>query len=652
MTGAQLGDLILVETPAGRQRQLTVSGLVHDLNIPAGTFTNQASGYITFDTLEMLGYPQQYNELLLTVDGSPPDPQKISQIASEIGSKIQKSGRFVYATVLTNAGRLWFEPFIAPLASILIILGVVILLVSGFLVINTVTALLAQQMQQIGIMKAVGARSRQIMMMYLVSMTLIGFLALAIAVPLGRLGTRLTVGVITGIINFDVTNYQVPNTILVLQVVLSLFIPVGAALIPILSGARITVREAISDYGLTKTRFGVSLFDRIIGAVRGFPRPFLLSLRNTFRQKSRLLLTLLTLSFGSAIFIAVLSVFAGLTNTLDRALRYYNFDVRVAFSRPYRIEQITNEINRVSGLLAAETWDAVNSRVVFPDGSESDNILVLAPPTDTTLISPTILRGRWLGPDDENAIVVNSDVLQRVPGIAVGDEVVLNIDDKQFTWQVVGIVRSVLNGPTAYVNYPYFARTLGRYGLAGSVYVKTGSDDLASQVQMKRTLEEHFEQVGMKVGTTSTVAELRSTAISQYRVVFLFLAIMAALLTIVGGLGLAGTMGLNVLERTREIGVMRAVGASNGAVMQIVISEGILIGLISWIIGIILAIPASLMMGNAVGTGFLREPLQYTYSVNGAIIWLLVVILLATLASFFPARRAVRMTVRDVLAYE
>jgi putative ABC transport system permease protein len=433
---------------------------------------------------------------------------------------------------------------------------------------------------------------------------------------------------------------------------LSILVPVGAAFIPILSGARITVREAISDYGLTKTRFGVSLFDRIIGAVRGFPRPFLLSLRNTFRQKSRLLLTLMTLSIGSAIFIAVISVYAGLNKTLEQALSYYDFDIRIAFSRPYRIDQINNEIARVTGLQAAEVWDGINSRVVFPDGSESDTILTVAPPTNTTLINPTLLKGRWLTADDENAIVINSDVLQRAPGIEVGYDVVFNIDNKELTFKVVGLVRSVLNGPTAYVNYPYFARTLGRYGLAGSVYVKTGSDDLAAQVSMKRMLEEHFESVGLKVGTTSTVAELRSTAIAQYRVIFIFLVIMAVLLTIVGGLGLAGTMGLNVLERTREIGVMRAVGASSGAVMQIVISEGILIGVLSWLIGIILAVPISWILGNAVGTGFLNVPLQYTYSLNGALMWMLVVLLLASAASFFPARRAVRMTVRDVLAYE
>jgi putative ABC transport system permease protein len=111
-------------------------------------------------------------------------------------------------------------------------------------------------------------------------------------------------------------------------------------------------------------------------------------------------------------------------------------------------------------------------------------------------------------------------------------------------------------------------------------------------------------------------------------------------------------MSLNVLERTREIGVMRAIGASDGSVLKIVIVEGVLIGLLSWLFGAVFAVPLSRLLSDAVGVSIFQTKLSYTFSLEGVGLWLVVVIVLATLASLLPARNASRVTVREVLAYE
>ncbi|HSR34916.1 MAG TPA: FtsX-like permease family protein, partial [Anaerolineae bacterium] len=131
-----------------------------------------------------------------------------------------------------------------------------------------------------------------------------------------------------------------------------------------------------------------------------------------------------------------------------------------------------------------------------------------------------------------------------------------------------------------------------------------------------------------------------------------FLLVMAVLLAVVGGIGLMGSMSLNVLERTREIGVMRAIGASDGSVLTIVIVEGVLIGLLSWLLGAVVSGPLSRLLCDAVGVSIFQTPLSYKFSLEGVGLWLVVVIVLAAVASVWPARNASRVTVREVLAYE
>jgi putative ABC transport system permease protein len=137
-----------------------------------------------------------------------------------------------------------------------------------------------------------------------------------------------------------------------------------------------------------------------------------------------------------------------------------------------------------------------------------------------------------------------------------------------------------------------------------------------------------------------------------FSAVIVLALVMAGLLALVGGLGLMGTLSINVLERTREIGVMRAIGASDRSVARIFIVEGVIIGVISWVLGSVLALPLGQTLSVGIGMAFLQAPLRYAFAWSGVAIWLVAVLVLSAVASFLPARNASRLTVRDVLAYE
>ena len=134
-------------------------------------------------------------------------------------------------------------------------------------------------------------------------------------------------------------------------------------------------------------------------------------------------------------------------------------------------------------------------------------------------------------------------------------------------------------------------------------------------------------------------------------IIVYLLAVVAVLIAVVGSVGLSGALSINALERQKEIGVMRAIGASGRAVGGIFIGEGVIIGMISWLLAIPLSIPLGMAFSNAIG-GAIELQLIYRYSFTGVAIWFGVVVILAILASGLPAWRATRVSVHEVLSYE
>lgn len=112
------------------------------------------------------------------------------------------------------------------------------------------------------------------------------------------------------------------------------------------------------------------------------------------------------------------------------------------------------------------------------------------------------------------------------------------------------------------------------------------------------------------------------------------------------------TMSLNVLERRREMGVLRAIGATPRIVWMMIVVEGLVIGLLSWTIAAVLAWPVSKLIGDTLVRVMFRSGLDFTFEPVGLVVWLLISIALSAVASFVPAWRASRATVREALAYE
>lgn len=647
-----VGERLAIRTADGREHTLTVSGITHEVGAEPAFYTGRIQAHVSPDTLTDLGFDDRFDELRILVKDRTLDRDGITAVANDVRDRLERSGAQVFATYVPPPGEHPANELLQGFFLVLGVIGALALLMSGFLVVNTISAILAQQTRQIGVMKAIGARNGQIAGLYLGLVLMYAVLSLFVALPLGALGSWGFTIFTAGLANFDVSEFGVPADVLALEIAVGLLVPLVAALVPVWRGVRVTVREALASTGISD-RFGRSRFDAFLRDLRGPSRPTLISIRNTFRRKGRLALTLAALSLGGAVFMSVFSVRSSLQQTLDNTLRYFAYDVQVELSGPERVETLTREAMAVPGVAAAEPWQFATVQRIRADGSEGRTVFTFGLPPGAKSVHPTMQAGRWLDPTDGNAVVVTANFLEDEPDLRVGDRMTLRIDGQDSAWTLVGIAESPTQRPFLYTPDGPLSAATHEVGRAGVLMV-IGAPGLsaAAQDRLADAVETHLEDVGVDVVATTTAGEIRATQETLFDILVVFLSTMAVLLGVVGGLGLMGTMTINVVERAREIGVLRAVGASDRAVLRIVLAEGVLIGALSWAIGALVAVPISKALSDALGNVFIRRPLAYSYSFGGTLLWAAIVIALAVLASWLPAWRASRLAVRDVLAYE
>ncbi len=648
----ELGQRLTIQTVDGKLHELDLVAIDHEVGAAPAFYVGRVQAHVTPETLEDLGFGTGFDELRIRVADTTLDQDGVQAVADEVSSRLERAGVRVFGSYVPVPGRHPANDLLQGFFLVLGFIGALALLVSGFLVVNTVSAILAQQTRQIGVMKAIGARNDQIAGIYLGLVLAYAVLALLVALPLGVVGAYGFTSFTAGLANFDVETIYVPPNVLALEIAVGLVVPLAAALVPVTRGVRVTAREALASTGIAD-RFGHGWLDRALGRIGGVSRPTLISIRNTFRRRGRLLLTLAALGLGGAIFMSVFSVRASLVQTLDDALAYFSYDVQVELGSTERTSVLTQEALAVPGVEAAEPWRFASAQVVEDSAAEGQSVISFGLPPAAKSVRPTMQEGRWLVPEDGNAIVATANIRDEHPNVQVGDALTLRIDGKDTTWTLVGIAQSPSRRPFLYAPEHALEQATGEVGRAGVLMV-IGQPGLttAQQDQLAQAVRTRLEAAGVDVAATTTSGEIRETQATLFDVLVVFLSSMAILLGVVGGLGLMGTMTINVVERAREIGVLRAVGASDRAVLTIFLAEGVLIGALSWAIGVIVSLPISRALSDALGLVFADRPLSPAYSFEGALLWAAIVLALAAVASLLPSWRASQLAVRETLAYE
>jgi len=308
---------------------------------------------------------------------------------------------------------------------------------------------------------------------------------------------------------------------------------------------------------------------------------------------------------------------------------------------------------QIDGVERVEGWQFISGELLDEQANVLENINVFGPPANSNLIEPSLVSGRWIREGDVRKLAISEGSLKYLPGLQPGDYIKLKIDGREEEWQVVGIFQFIdREGVLAYAPYEYISHVNDLANRSFSYRLVTRQHDRQYQDAKAEELDKYFRENGYKVRVAQAGRATLDSAVESLDILVVFLLIMAILTAIVGSMGLTGTMGMNVLERTREIGITRAIGADDRAVIRTVIAEGIVIGTISFIMAIVVSIPISYGLSWIISIAIFQSSITTVFTFTGYLIWFGLVLVLSTVASILPARNAARLTIREVLAYE
>jgi putative ABC transport system permease protein len=652
-----IGDSVIFKID-DKERVIPITGLIRHPFVPPPQFQDLAFFFMDSQGMERLGIPAgKFSTFYVRV--TPYSSDYAKEVATRIKDKLAKQDIRVAAFVYEDPNKHWGRAFFDGITLVQEILAVICVIISAILVYNTLSNLITQQTDQIGILKAIGGKTQTIIKIYLVSTLVYGTLAFLIALPLGAIVAFILTKSFLNLFNIDFDQFQFSNQAIMFQTISALGAPLLAGLPPILNGARITVREAIASYGLGSD-YHSGWLDRLVERIgqRWLPSYYAQSLGNMFRHKGRLLMTQLVLVAAGSAFLMVMSLNSSITLTLDKFFQRQDYESTLYFRKNQKVDRVTTFAQTVPGVEQVELR-LVQSASMFVEGQLVKEAGIGANikgiPENSDFFKPLIVAGRWLAPGDGPAVVISRDTAKR-NNIHVGNTVTLDLGEMgEDEWLVVGLYEPVFVGSfnveTIYAPAEALYNTSKKYNQGSELLIRTASTDAEFTSSVTKKLKGLYESHSMKVDDSQTQADLRTTNEWQFSIVTSMLLALSIIVAIVGGIALMGALSIGVIERTKEIGVLRAIGARSPTILGMFVMEGIFQGSLSWLISIPISYLASPSVASALGQAMFGATLDYQYNWPVVAVWFGIIVVISALASLLPARGAIRVSVRDSLAY-
>lgn len=630
----------------------TVSAIVFQPYMMSFNFDGKTAAFATLEDAQYITGSQSLNTIFT----------RFVNFKTAESSASEFAGWIVDTTGYIPAVNMTFDPdnndqikSAKDTGNVLGMLGLVALIVSGFLVINVVTSIVVEQKRQIGVMKSLGASRWDNFVIYTgIALTygIIGVIpGVLLGIPMGYLAaTALAEENGTFIDKFTVS----PSAI-VLGILIGLAVPVLASLIPVFNGTRVKILDAMLDLGIS-SNYGTG---RVARTIAKLPLPITIrqGLSNVSQKKSRLALTMITLAIAAGAFMGIFALFSSISDMMDTIVNTYGgTDIYISPSEQQDYDRMRSILlENVDGITAVEPSSGLQIEIdgyepmagqggIFAQGYD--------PQAEYPAYHLTLTEGSlWAEGTDPYGVVLSVDIAEKLEKHA-GDTIVLRGAGQSREVEVVGV--SNYPFPNVWMRWQAISEIAG-YTVNGEPaprelsVVMTTEDPTVEQASDKI---DEMNEVLLNNGITAqflNFPEIVAGITNLIRTFQIIFNLTALLIALVGGLGLLTALSMSVFERQKEIGVMRSIGAGSSTVAGQFLTEGLLIGFIAWLVALPISYLLNIMLIQALG---FDSFLELKYPISAPIVGLVGMIAITTVSSLWPSISAARRTVSDILRYQ
>lgn len=649
----KLGNPVSIALPGSGPVAVPIAGTVHDPSLAPSWQEQTAYAYMSPQTYAALGGNPALELVKVIVRGATFDQARVDSVIGKLALSLRQQGYAIHQVQVPPTGLHPHQGQMTGVLSMFLMFAGLALILSAVLTATMVSGLLAQQIRQIAIMKAIGGTTRQVAALYFAGLALVAAIATAVALPLGLWAASGFANVIAELLNFDLASASPPLWLVATLALIGVLLPLAFVAIPIRRATRATVREALADQGLAADAARTDVIQRLLGRFSGLDRTLLLALRNAFRKRGRLVLNLALLGAAGAMFFAALDVEAAWRGQLDKASALRDYDVEIKLTKPVAMPALAFALAGVPGIATIHPADFEAAAVgrgdglmivrTYPDGGHGS--LSLRPDSEMPF-RPEYLQG---GNGGGNA-VVNQQAWTLLGRPVIGSDILLAVASGTRKFALGGVIRQILTPASAYVSPAEFADFTGRHDATAALRLVATSRRAADREIVATAAQAALAQRGIAVEQVVTEAALVAAQAGHVKILTVALMAMAVIMAGVGAVGLASSQGSSVTERLREFGIMRTIGASGGALTRNILAEGLMIALLSLPLAVVAGLPLGYGVGVLVGTLSFGLALPLTFSMPALGIWLALLVTGSLVASYAPARRAARLTIRQTLS--
>ena len=531
-------------------------------------------------------------------------------------------------------------------------IGLLAFIMGSVLVSQLMRSVMVSQIRQIGIMKSMGATQGKVFQIYTTMLLVIGLTAGIIAVPIAIATGNWFAHFVAGVLNFNILT-SVPVSIYLLLMFASLVLPLLLSLSILIKSTKTSVIRALNDYGINVDNIGKKTTKKAV-RFTNLPGTFILAVRNSLRNSRRLSITVITMALGVAIFSTGFNVRKSLWNLLSDLRNELRYDVQVALSKPISKEDAIQLFKGISGVKDIYLWNGGAGAVQTNVLSTNKGAGIIALPYNTELIKPKMIEGRWIRKSNESEVVMNQQAWQLYEFPKMGTNLNISIGDSIINVRIVGVAQQFELGKI-FIDADKYDAMFNPQHLGNTISFVAENNEYENVIELKRKIERAIVPSNLNVLFVQANVERVKVVYDHLNIILSTILILSFLVLLVSAVGMASATGINISERTREIGIMRAIGATPKKIYSLFTAEGMIISMGSVLLGLLLAIPLSSVAAVFFGRLMLGDQaiLQYAFSQTGFWITLIVTVSFGWIASRMPAKNAVtKISTREALTYE